>query len=81
MTEISTTQALSHGLNGTTKVGGAARQPLFKRAIATARAWMAVSHQRTKLRAMDDRMLRDIGLSREDAYREAERPFWDIPKA
>lgn len=32
--------------------------------------------QRRRLAAMDDRMLRDIGISRVDALREAAKPFW-----
>jgi uncharacterized protein YjiS (DUF1127 family) len=24
-------------------------------------------------------MLRDLGLSRADAYREGSRPYWDLP--
>jgi uncharacterized protein YjiS (DUF1127 family) len=29
------------------------------------------------LGALDDRMLRDIGIDRATAHREAGRPFWD----
>jgi uncharacterized protein YjiS (DUF1127 family) len=32
--------------------------------------------QRHDLAQLDDRMLRDIGLSRVDAEREAGKPFW-----
>ena len=32
--------------------------------------------QRRKLRELEDRMLNDIGVSREDAVREARKPFW-----
>ena len=32
--------------------------------------------QRRTLAALDDRQLRDIGLGRADAWREAEKPFW-----
>lgn len=32
--------------------------------------------QRCALSELDDRLLRDIGVSREAARREAERPFW-----
>lgn len=31
---------------------------------------------RAELRGLDTRMLRDIGLRREDALREANKPFW-----
>ena len=32
--------------------------------------------QRRTLAALDDRRLRDIGIGRADAWREAETPFW-----
>ncbi|MDG4553204.1 MAG: DUF1127 domain-containing protein [Candidatus Competibacter sp.] len=43
-------------------------------------AWLhdrhAVYRQRRELLALDDRMLKDIGLSRVDALRESGKPFW-----
>jgi uncharacterized protein YjiS (DUF1127 family) len=42
--------------------------------------WHDTVRQRRALRALDDRMLRDIGLSRADVEREATRPFWDLPE-
>ncbi len=42
--------------------------------------WDQLSEQRRQLREMDDRLLKDIGLSRADAERIAERRwFWDDP--
>lgn len=38
--------------------------------------WFERSRQRRALAKLDDRMLRDIGVSRADANREAEKPFW-----
>ena len=35
--------------------------------------------QRRALLALSDHMLHDLGLGRADAYREAARPFWDLP--
>jgi uncharacterized protein YjiS (DUF1127 family) len=32
--------------------------------------------QRQALMALDDRLLKDIGVSRADAEREANKPFW-----
>ena len=40
---------------------------------------LAIRRQRRALLALDDRMLADVGLSRADAYREAHRPFLDMP--
>jgi uncharacterized protein YjiS (DUF1127 family) len=39
--------------------------------------WQELAQQRRKLLSMDDRMLKDIGLTRADAWREGMRPFWD----
>ncbi|MBJ3777209.1 DUF1127 domain-containing protein [Acuticoccus mangrovi] len=35
--------------------------------------------ERDALSRLDDAALRDIGVSRADAEREAGRPFWDVP--
>ena len=40
---------------------------------------LAVNRSRARLAVLDDHMLRDIGLSRDEALREADRPFWDAP--
>jgi len=39
-----------------------------------------VARQRRQLLTLDDRTLKDIGISRTDALREANRNFWDIPE-
>ncbi|HEY9079320.1 DUF1127 domain-containing protein [Magnetovibrio sp.] len=39
----------------------------------------ALHMQRRSLRSLNDRQLRDIGLKRTEALREAARPFWDQP--
>jgi len=41
---------------------------------------MALSKQRRSLADLDDALLKDIGLTREEAQREAERPLWDVPR-
>jgi uncharacterized protein YjiS (DUF1127 family) len=40
----------------------------------------ALARQRRHLAELDDAMLRDIGLTREQALREARRPRWDAPR-
>jgi uncharacterized protein YjiS (DUF1127 family) len=40
------------------------------------RGWIERSRQRRALSDLDDRQLRDIGLSREAAQAEARKPFW-----
>jgi uncharacterized protein YjiS (DUF1127 family) len=39
---------------------------------------LQVRRERRILLAMDDRMLKDLGLNG-SAYAEANRPFWDVP--
>jgi uncharacterized protein YjiS (DUF1127 family) len=39
-------------------------------------AWQERARQRRLLALMDDRLLRDIGISRAEIAREAEKPFW-----
>ena len=39
-------------------------------------AWQYRAHERSHLMALDDRMLRDIGLARADVENEAGKPFW-----
>ena len=38
--------------------------------------WWERSRQRRALQALDDWALKDIGLSRVDAMRECDKPFW-----
>ena len=51
--------------------------PLLNRARNQIALWRDVSRQRRELGGMSDLVLKDIGLSRVDAEREARRPFWD----
>jgi uncharacterized protein YjiS (DUF1127 family) len=39
-------------------------------------AWQERLRQRRHLSGLDDRLLKDIGLSRADVQREVEKPFW-----
>jgi uncharacterized protein YjiS (DUF1127 family) len=38
--------------------------------------WHELAQERRALLALDDRMLKDIGVTRAEAEREASRPFW-----
>ena len=42
--------------------------------------YLDVARQRRHLRALDERSLKDVGISRTDAFNEANRYFWDIPE-
>ena len=60
---------------GFLRLFGAAALPCkgIIRSIAT---WSGRARERRHLTRMDDRLLRDIGLSRLDAKREINKPFW-----
>ncbi len=45
-------------------------------AIETLTLWQRRREQRRYLLSLDDRLLRDIGLSRVEAEVEADKPFW-----
>ena len=46
------------------------------RVIATFREWRRRARDRAQLAGLDDRMLRDIGLTRADAEFLSNKPFW-----
>jgi uncharacterized protein YjiS (DUF1127 family) len=54
------------------------RMSAFSACFNTVAAWTVRSNQRRALRALaqDGRLLSDIGLTREQALREAGKPFW-----
>lgn len=47
----------------------------LKRAIGD---WRARVKERTQLIGLDERMLRDIGLTKIDMWHEADKPFWRL---
>lgn len=50
---------------------------MINKVLTKIRAWREVSRQRRELRELSDNQLKDIGISRADAIREAHRAFWD----
>lgn len=55
------------------------RFPGLRAILTELAARRALRRQRQHLARLDDCRLRDIGLSPEEARREAGRPFWDAP--
>jgi uncharacterized protein YjiS (DUF1127 family) len=55
-----------------------ARAPLHPLAAAwrIIARWIERARQRNALARLDDAMLRDIGITRSEAAREWEKPFW-----
>lgn len=44
--------------------------------VAVLRRWYRRARERRALAELDERLLRDCGFSREQARREAGKPFW-----
>ena len=52
------------------------RQPRLTAIAAAVGVWLERSRSRRLLAALSDHQLRDVGLSRADAWREGSKPFW-----
>ena len=50
-----------------------------RRLLARLSAALAVRRQRAALATLPEAMLADIGLTRDEALSEAQRPLWDVP--
>ncbi|MGH6961874.1 MAG: DUF1127 domain-containing protein [Dongiaceae bacterium] len=52
----------------------------FIERLAAAFGWAVIAHERSRQRralaAMDDHLLKDIGLARADILQESAKPFW-----
>ena len=48
----------------------------FERAASLLREWRRRRRDRALLASLDDRMLRDIGVSRGEIWEEINKPFW-----
>ncbi|WP_204115717.1 DUF1127 domain-containing protein [Shimia biformata] len=54
------------------------RKSVTRKAIGL-RALFALARQRRQLARLDDAALKDMGITRADARREAQRAAWDVP--
>ncbi|MFN3663138.1 DUF1127 domain-containing protein [Yoonia sp.] len=54
----------------------AARPSLWRRVMQ----FIGLARQRRDLRDLEPHLLDDIGVTRQDALREAEKPLWDVPR-
>ncbi len=69
----------TNGAAARTGLGGRWRSELLGltiRAFEALLAWQTRAAERGQLAAMDDRLLRDVGLTRSDVERERIKPFW-----
>jgi len=65
----------------TTRSCSPARATISRRAPRfSVLALLGLARQRQHLSQLDDTILRDIGVTRAEADREAGRPIWDVPQ-
>jgi uncharacterized protein YjiS (DUF1127 family) len=57
-----------------------ARAPALYRAAATIGGWISLRRERRALADLDDRLLRDVGLTREEAEHEFKTPCWRMSR-
>ena len=50
----------------------------LRRAVDLLLTWRERARQRRQLRSLNDRMLRDIGITRADVLAESSKPFWRL---
>jgi uncharacterized protein YjiS (DUF1127 family) len=74
MSKLSVNESGTSG--GHTATDPAERPRVLFKGICTLRVWMARRRQRQALAALNDHLLNDIGVSRNEARREAAKPFW-----
>lgn len=55
-----------------------ATRPVLAHLATTVEEWLERRRQRRTLLALDDKLLKDIGLAPSDAWREAHKPFWRV---
>ena len=78
---MSVLQTFSHtsptGSRGRTVPAAGGFGPILAHVSGLLEDWRIRAGQRRKLRGLDDRLLKDIGVTREQALQEADKPFWE----
>ncbi len=60
----------------TTSISNSGLFATLARFAGTLNRWLERNSQRRQLAELDERMLKDIGLNRSDAWQEIHKPFW-----
>jgi uncharacterized protein YjiS (DUF1127 family) len=50
----------------------------LRKVVETIFIWTQRAQMRRRLLTLDDRMLRDVGITRAQVHGEAEKPFWRV---
>ena len=58
------------------RVAGPSLRHVLSLVHDTLQQWRRRSRERAELARLDDRMLRDIGVTRGDVWQEINKPFW-----
>jgi uncharacterized protein YjiS (DUF1127 family) len=58
------------------RAAGRSAIDLLPHAAGLLDAWVQRARQRRQLEMLDDRLLRDLGLTRDEVHRECAKPFW-----
>lgn len=59
---------------------GTGTSAMWTRAVRFLKAALSISAERRSLAGLDDRMLKDIGITRSHAQWESGRDFFDVPE-
>ena len=71
-------RAIRRGLGSRSTSRTTALLAAMRRVLDLLSVWRKRAASRSMLASLDDRMLRDIGLTRGDVERELTKPFWQL---
>ncbi len=76
MTSVSLSTRRGAAPRGVAPFTGSATSGLFARIFDRLLLWQERASQRQALASLDDRLLKDLGITRGEAAQEARKPFW-----
>jgi uncharacterized protein YjiS (DUF1127 family) len=76
MNAITTLPGTRAALPSIPRSAATATTAVWRELLALISEWNVRSYTRAQAQGLDDRMLRDIGLTRAEVLAEADKPFW-----